>query len=164
VTDSDSTNPPQPGWWVSPLARVLVVLQFGLAAWLFLNTPWTVWPPAAQLVVAGSLLLMGGGIAIWAWWVMGLRRLRIMPHPAQQAMLLRHGPYRRIRHPMYAGLLLAGLSCVLWYSTAARIAVWLGLLAVLICKTHIEEQLLREKFPDYVHYASRTWRYFPGLW
>jgi protein-S-isoprenylcysteine O-methyltransferase Ste14 len=141
-----------------------VLLQFGLAAWLFLSTPWTVWPSPARLIAASSLLLVGGGIAIWAWWVMGLSRLRIMPHPAQQAKLLRHGPYRFIRHPMYAGLLLASLSCVLWQSSVASSAGWLGLLAVLICKTHIEERLLHAKFCDYETYASRTWRFFPGLW
>jgi protein-S-isoprenylcysteine O-methyltransferase Ste14 len=164
VTLFGSTARRSAGLWVTPGARVLVLLQFGLAAWLFLKTPWSVWPPPVRLIAAISLLLVGGGTAMWAWWVMGWSRLRVMPHPDQQAILLRHGPYRFIRHPMYAGLLLATLSCVLWHGSVASSVGWLGLWVVLIWKTHIEERLLREKFCDYEQYASRTWRYFPGLW
>lgn len=164
MTPSDTAGPRKSELWITRLARLLVVLQFGLAAWIFLSTPWMDRPRPASLFAACSLLVAGGVIAIWAWWVMGLSRLRIMPHPARRARLLCRGPYRYIRHPMYAGLLLAGLGGVLWHATVLRTLVWLCLVGVLACKTHIEEQLLRTRFSDYDRYASRTWRYFPGLW
>ncbi len=146
------------------LARMLVLLQFVLAAAMVLSTAWTDQPSFLRLLLAGILLIGGSVIAVWAWLVMGWRRLRIMPHPASDAHLLQHGPYRWIRHPMYAGLLIAAAGCVGWDAGLYRAMLWLGLGLVLAAKTQIEEKLLCEKFADYALYRANTWRFFPGLW
>lgn len=80
--------------------------------------------------------------------------------------LVRSGPYRRLRHPAYTGLLIIFLSAGL--STAG----WLSLLVVLVPATlvllhriRIEEQVLVESFgAEYVEYCETTKRLIPGIY
>ena len=145
-------------------ARILVLLQFAIAAAIVLGTAWTDQLSFLRFLLAGILLVVGSGLAVWAWLVMGWRRLRIMPHPASDAQLLQQGPYRWIRHPMYAGLLIAAAGCVGWDADLFRGVLWLGLALVLVAKSKIEEELLCEKFADYPLYRAKSWRFFPGVW
>jgi protein-S-isoprenylcysteine O-methyltransferase Ste14 len=70
--------------------------------------------------------------------------------------LVRTGPYARVRHPIYSGLLLAFLG------TAVAIGEWRGLVAValafvaLVRKSAEEERRMRETFPDYEQYRRET--------
>lgn len=146
------------------LARGLVLAQFALAGAIVLSTPWRAWPPPPIGLLAVPLLLVGSGVAMWAWFTMGSQHLRIMPHPHREAKLLRHGPYRWIRHPMYTGLLLATLGCCLWSGSLTQVAFWLGLVIVLFCKTRIEEGLLSEKFAEYEQYRQSAGRFSPKIW
>jgi protein-S-isoprenylcysteine O-methyltransferase Ste14 len=75
------------------------------------------------------------------------------------------GPYRYVRHPMYAGasLMFVGIPLLLGSGYGLAFApVWIALLAFRI---PIEERMLREKLAGYEDYA-RTVRYrlIPGLW
>jgi protein-S-isoprenylcysteine O-methyltransferase Ste14 len=70
-----------------------------------------------------------------------------------------------LRHPSYAGLLLAflgfGLATADWVSLAA---VWLPVLAAVLYRIRVEERLLVESFGDeYRDYARATKRLVPGL-
>lgn len=75
------------------------------------------------------------------------------------------GPYRLVRHPLYAGALfwLIGTPLLLgsWYGLAATpvIIVALGARAVL------EERMLTAELDGYADYAARVrWRLIPGVW
>jgi protein-S-isoprenylcysteine O-methyltransferase Ste14 len=75
------------------------------------------------------------------------------------------GPYRFVRHPGYAGNLLAvlGIPLVLdslWTFVAAGVA-----LVISLVRTALEDRTLLEKLPGYREYARRVpHRLFPGLW
>ena len=159
LTEADKT-------WTSMhwQAASLVVAQFVLAAALVLTTSWSHVPQSWRLGVAVGLLSIGSLIAVWAWLVMGLLRLRVMPHPAESAQLLRSGPYGLIRHPMYSGLLLASLGCLAWDFHWWRLALWCGLWAVLETKSRIEEVLLLQKFTEYGAYRQVTGRFLPFIY
>jgi protein-S-isoprenylcysteine O-methyltransferase Ste14 len=75
------------------------------------------------------------------------------------------GPYRVVRHPMYAGILvgMAGWPLLLgstWaYLPFAVIAV------TLIVRTALEDRALRRELPGYEQYAMQTrYRLVPGIW
>jgi protein-S-isoprenylcysteine O-methyltransferase Ste14 len=76
------------------------------------------------------------------------------------------GPYRRVRHPSYTGILilLAGLSLV--YGNWPALVILLVLPAgVLIHRIFVEEAVLTEVIGRaYMDYATRTKRLVPGLW
>lgn len=145
------------------IARGLVVGQFLLAAAIVLTTTWQKIPSTIHVAGAICLLAMGSGLAVWAWLEMGLRRLRIMPHPAETAKLLSRGPYRYVRHPMYAGLLIATAGCLCWSFGTQRCLMWTLLFSVLEAKSRLEEQLLIAKFVDYSAYRQHTWRFLPWV-
>lgn len=75
------------------------------------------------------------------------------------------GPYRIIRHPGYAGWVWASLATpivldALWALIPATLAVM-----VLIVRTGLEDQTLRQELPGYEQFTARTrYRLFPGIW
>lgn len=78
--------------------------------------------------------------------------------------LIRTGPYRLLRHPMYSAVL--GMfvgTLVVSLQIHALVALALGG-AVYLRKTRIEERTLRETFgADYETYRHKTWALIPGL-
>ncbi|MEF3273591.1 MAG: isoprenylcysteine carboxylmethyltransferase family protein [Chloroflexus sp.] len=118
-------------------------------------------PPSPILL---ALLISGIGLGLWALLTMGLHRLSVLPDPLLRTELVNTGPYRLIRHPMYASLLLVTLAWVLAAPVLWRWAVWVLLLLVLIAKLQYEERLLRTRFPSYSEYQQRSWRLVPLLW
>jgi len=75
------------------------------------------------------------------------------------------GPYRVVRHPMYAGVILqlAGAPLVLgslWACLPAAVAP-----VLFIVRTALEDRTLRRELPGYEAYAQRTrYRLLPGVW
>ncbi len=76
-----------------------------------------------------------------------------------------HGPYRFVRHPMYAAALL------FFVGVPLLLGVWLGLLATpflafgLGLRAVGEERVLREGLAGYADYASRVrYRFVPLVW
>jgi protein-S-isoprenylcysteine O-methyltransferase Ste14 len=102
-----------------------------------------------------AVAAVGLAVAVWAGVTMG-QSLSPYPRPPRHAKLVRRGPFRYLRHPLYVGgvLFFAGLSLV--FSVYA-----LGLTAVLaafwIAKARLEERHLAARFPEYEAYRRRTW-------
>jgi len=75
------------------------------------------------------------------------------------------GPYRFVRHPMYAGIMLLMICVSLglgsWYALIPA-----GLVSALyIIRTALEDRMLRDELPGYREYASRVrYRLVPRLW
>lgn len=117
-------------------------------------------PIGAWLGVAVTAL--GLGIAIAARIHLGgnwSARVEIKENHA----LIRTGPYRYVRHPIYSGILLALLG------SAITLDHWRALLgfglifAALWLKARHEEARLRQVLPDYDAYASQTAALIPFL-
>ena len=136
----------------------LAMAQFILAASLFLSTSM---PPAG--IVTWCLLSAGAGVAVWAWFTMGLLKIRVTPAPGRGAVLVDRGPYAVIRHPMYSGLLVACGGLLLHDFRLWRLLVWVALATVLAVKAAVEERILLRDLPGYDAYRERTSAFFPGL-
>jgi protein-S-isoprenylcysteine O-methyltransferase Ste14 len=79
--------------------------------------------------------------------------------------LVRSGPYRWVRHPIYSGLLLAfagsGLATGEWRGVLA----WLIVLLALWRKSRLEERWLAEQFgPEYARYRREVAALVPGIY
>ncbi len=135
---------------------LLVACQFVLLVLLAATTHWRDINLAALLFLIASLLLAG-----WAVKVMRLGHFNILPTIKSGAILITHGPYRYIRHPMYASLLLGGLGLLLISCNWLRLVGFLALWFVLYCKLRIEEKLLADHFPGYASYQKRSRMLFP---
>jgi protein-S-isoprenylcysteine O-methyltransferase Ste14 len=115
------------------------------------------------LPLLGAVAVAAGlGLAVWARWHLGRNWSGIVT-VKRDHQLVRSGPYRVLRHPIYTGLLLALIG------TAAAIGEWRALLAVgcallgFLWKIRVEEARMRQTFPEYEEYRNRTAALIPPL-
>ena len=121
-------------------------------------------PARGVLQVAGALLTAAGvALAIRARWHLGENwSARVSIRAGHE--LIRTGPYRSIRHPIYTGMILATAG------TALVIGEVRGLLALAITlisfylKARKEELWLAEEFPvEFADQAKHTGMFLPRL-
>lgn len=105
--------------------------------------------------------LIGAALALWTLWTWRLGRFNVLPDVLAGARLVTSGPYRFIRHPMYAALLLGSLGLVGNAPTPLRVGTWVVLLTDFILKLSYEEQLLAARFPEYTAYQQTSKRLIP---
>jgi protein-S-isoprenylcysteine O-methyltransferase Ste14 len=115
---------------------------------------------ASPLVIACQL----GAVALvfWARASFAPGQFRASPSPGGEAVI-RRGPYRFIRHPMYAAALLLVWATVLGHWTTIGLVGGVVVVLVLIPRIADEERRLRERYPDYAAYARSTKRLVPFL-
>jgi protein-S-isoprenylcysteine O-methyltransferase Ste14 len=116
-----------------------------------------------RLGIAGvTLCALGVGLAIWARIYLGRNWGPPMSHK-EQPELVTTGPYAFVRHPIYAGIILAILG-----SAVAETILWLIPLVVggayLFYSARSEERRMVQEFPDkYPAYQKRTKMLVPFL-
>ncbi len=143
------------------MGPVLVVLLAGLDHRF-------AWPPPVALalrIVAGALLVLAYAFATWAMLSNPFFSAVVRIQSDRGHRVIRAGPYAWVRHPAYAGGMLAMLAGPLMLD-----AVWALLLAALVIaamavRTALEDRLLRRDLPGYEDYAkSVRYRLVPGVW
>ncbi len=109
-----------------------------------------------------ALFALGLGFAIWARVHIG-RNWGTPMTQKDEPELVTSGPYRLVRHPIYSGILTAGIG------TAVALS-WLWLAAVALAGIYfvysatVEERYLTEQFPDaYPRYRHSTKMLVPFL-
>ena len=123
-------------------------------------------PLAAAPVRAVGLALVAAGAAqsLASVFLMG-RAWRIGIDPENRTDLAEQGPYRWVRHPIYAGWLLMLLGNVLVVPhPAIDVAAILTTLGVVYQALREERHLFRTFGARYARYAARTGRFAPRLW
>jgi protein-S-isoprenylcysteine O-methyltransferase Ste14 len=105
--------------------------------------------------VALALILVGSAGSVIAIGNLG-KSFSIMPEARK---LVTTGPYAIARHPLYAAEMfsIAGTAVLYQQPWAALLA--LGVLALLITRSHFEERILTEAYPEYAQYRARVKRF-----
>ena len=150
------------------IATSLIALAFLL---LFLRRPPGVLglrlSEAPPLLGAFADLLCLGGVAfaIWARLRLGRNWSGAVASVFENHELVRSGPYRYLRHPIYAGFLIAMLGTAITIGTlASYLSVLVGLIAFLL-RIRIEEALMLSQFPEaYRAYQRETRALIPCLY
>lgn len=113
-------------------------------------------PTTFTFFLGTGIVAAGLTVAVWARTILGRNWSGIVTLK-QDHELIRSGPYRWVRHPIYTGLLLGFLG------TAIALAQWRGVFAFLIVvvalwrKLRHEERWLGEMFgADYAKYRSEV--------
>lgn len=120
-----------------------------------------VFPNVIHLI---GYLLTGSGIAIGITALINLNRnLSPFPSPKPGSELVQAGIYKRIRHPIYSGILIVGLGLALITNSGSRLIVTLLLLVLFYFKSKYEETKLTEKFSEYNDYRKKSGRFLPTI-
>jgi len=122
--------------------------------------------PAAVVGWIGIAVMVGGlALRLWSQAVLGRYYTSTLRH-AEDQPILASGPYRLLRHPGYAGLLLAwvgaGLATANW---AVASAILLLMVVAYSYRITAEEAMLLGAFGGrYKEYMARTWRLIPYVY
>ncbi len=143
-----------------------LVLNFSLLL-LFIPVPGLTGhfaPLTAAMIAAGlGLQAVAFGLAIWARRHLG-RNWSAEVTIKRDHQLVRSGPYRLIRHPIYTAMLGMFAGTTLVSAQAHSLVALLLLTAAYWRKIRLEETALRETFGDtYLAYRRKTWALIPGI-
>ena len=108
---------------------------------------------------ADGLLAAGTAWSVWSLRYLG-RNLSLF---AQARELVDGGPYRLIRHPLYAGEIVSSLGLAVFAGTIAAFGVLLAFCVLQGYRVLREEEILLQALPQYRGYRSRTAALFPGI-
>jgi protein-S-isoprenylcysteine O-methyltransferase Ste14 len=138
-------------------AILLEIIQIG-AIPRFL--PWSIPILAAGLAISSAGLIL----CIWARHCLGRNWSGEITIKVDH-QLIRTGPYKLLRHPIYTGIL---TMCVGTAIVSGNCLALVGLAMAVFAylrKLRLEEANLRIAFPaDYEGYRRETWALFPGLY
>jgi len=135
---------------------ILTLIQYTTLLAFLLLTPYMAIGIGWQIMELSGILL-----GIWAIWVMKESKMHIMPKPRTGAKLIRKGPYRIIRHPMYVAIILSLTPLIITHFDWIRFWILFVLYINLIFKLTFEETLLVDYFEDYDVYRKTTWKLIP---
>jgi protein-S-isoprenylcysteine O-methyltransferase Ste14 len=138
------------------LVLVAILIRLGVFRGHGLNSdPW-------REGVGLALFALGLGLAVWARVNIG-RNWGTPMTEKDEPELVTSGPYRLVRHPIYSGILVAGIG------TAVALS-WLWLAAVVLAGVYfiysatVEERYLTKQFPEaYPEYKRSTKMLVPSV-
>lgn len=116
---------------------------------------------SAPALTVATVLTGGGTIAevVILFWLG--RSFTILPEARR---LVTRGPYRYLRHPLYLVSIIASIGAMMQFEQPWAFLLVAAADALQFGRIHYEERVLRDTFPEYAHYAARTWRILPGLY
>ena len=135
------------GFILMVIAIVLMVIQESLLAETTLP----------RILQGLCILLM-----LYARFSFGKRSFHASAKPTEGGLVTK-GPYKFIRHPIYAAVLYFILIGVITHLSLVNLL--LGVLAIsgVSVRIYLEEKLVLEKYPEYTDYSKKTKRIIPFI-
>lgn len=153
--------------WDRPLASATTLLSLLtlVVAGLDMRFEWS--PKLATTISMIALAVWASGDAFSKWAAVSnrfySRIVRIQKDRGHTVVT--DGPYRYVRHPGYAGGLVAGLATPVVVGSLWALVAGGTLALLLVARTALEDQALQEELPGYAEYAQQTrYRLAPGIW
>ena len=138
-------------WFPKPFADVVQRLRVASGFVLLIAFAWLSEPSRRSLVAGLPLCAVGLFVRAWA-----------AGHLAKDQQLATTGPYAYIRNPLYIGTLLTASGIVIACRSVALVVIFIAVfLFVYLPVIELEEQHLREIFPEYEGYATHVRRFLP---
>ena len=147
---------------------LILLMGMGILPWLWILSPWL---DAFAMNIPNVVRLVGiitAVFSIWFfWWVHKVLGMNWSPilEIRKGHQLIKKGPYKHIRHPMYTQIWIWSISQLLiisnWVAGVAGIVLWAIMYTMRVIK---EEQMLIEEFgEEYEQYMGETGRILPKL-
>jgi protein-S-isoprenylcysteine O-methyltransferase Ste14 len=126
------------------------------------NAGWLLW-----LMETAGLLLYAVGFVLMGWALLTLGRYYQLggSAPRSEDKMVVEGPYRLIRHPMYAAALSISLGLSFLLQSLAFFAVFVIYLGLILPLIHLEEGELQKAYgPEYSDYQRKTRALVPAIY
>jgi len=151
-------------WDVGSVLVVLAVyIVLPLVAGLDMRFGWAQDLSIAWHVVGGTVLAVGLALPSWV--------MTLDPHiwsevPIQPGQTVcSAGPYRLVRHPAYAGLMLQALGVPILLGSLCALIPGITAVVCVVVATSREDRILQAELAGYQEYARKVrFRLIPGVW
>jgi protein-S-isoprenylcysteine O-methyltransferase Ste14 len=114
----------------------------------------------AQGPILIALQVVAAALMLWARMTFGGRSFHAGANPTEGG-LVTTGPYRYVRHPIYAAVLLFMWAGVAAHGSILSVLTAIVATAAVAVRIGAEEDLVLETYPEYAEYARRTKRIIP---
>jgi protein-S-isoprenylcysteine O-methyltransferase Ste14 len=152
---------------LGPRGEGWVVIQFVLLGALVLaGSAGPLWAGGARLLTAAvGGALLAAGFTLAARGLLDLRQnLTPFTRPKRGAVLVEHGAYRLVRHPIYGGIILGAFGWALFVASPAAIGLAALLTGFFDLKSRREERWLEEHVAGYPAYRARRRKLIPWVY
>ncbi len=117
-------------------------------------------PSLPLLILSDALLIVGFTASVAIVSRLG-KAFSIMP---EARVLVTSGAYGRVRHPLYVAEIIGLTGYAILFRQPWALLLLALVIALQVARSHFEEQVLAEAFPEYDAYRARTRRFIPGVW
>lgn len=111
------------------------------------------------VLLSTSVMLLGLAFTLYGLVWLG-RSFGVVPAGRN---LITSGPYKLVRHPLYAGEFVTFFGAVLVGLSPFTVALFLAWVPIQVYRALQEEKLLRRIFPEYEAYMASTARFVPRV-
>ena len=150
---------------LAPLMAVSIGYPIVVVAGLDHRFNWSAEFPPWLTVLGFILISFGYGFAAWALAENRFFTSVVRIQTDRGHAVCDTGPYRLVRHPGYAGNILALFGIVLALSSAWTLIPATVALIIAVIRTVLEDRVLQDELPGYSDYAQRVrYRLIPWLY
>jgi len=150
---------------LAPLMAVSIGYPMVIVAGLDYRYSWSSEFPLSLIMIGFFLISFGYAFATWALVENRFFSSVVRIQTERGHVVCDSGPYRFVRHPGYAGNIIALFGMVLalgsvWTLIPAAVAI-----IIAVTRTKLEDQTLQEELPGYRDYTRRVrYRWIPGIY
>lgn len=154
--------------WDRPLSAIVGLfgpMTIAIISGLDHRFRWSVNLPDFVAYLAIIPVIIGYSVSSWALIVNRFFSAVARIQKDRGQTVVETGPYRFVRHPGYAGALIASLTFPMMMSTLWAYAPSAIYLLVLVIRTKKEDEMLLNELVGYKEYSQKTrYRLIPGVW
>ncbi|MHC4725922.1 MAG: methyltransferase family protein [Planctomycetota bacterium] len=121
--------------------------------------------PIPVRLIALLAFAFGLAFAVWAMLANKFFVKFVKIQTDREHIVITTGPYAYVRHPGYAGSLLAFIALPVALGSLLALLPASAGLSLWVVRTYLEDRTLLKELDGYSQYASRVrWRLIPGIW
>jgi protein-S-isoprenylcysteine O-methyltransferase Ste14 len=126
---------------------------------------WSDLVPTFGQWIAALFIAAGYGMAVWAMVVNPYFSAVVRIQQDRGQVVITTGLYRLVRHPSYAGALVASVAFPIMLDALWALIPAIPMIIAVVIRTKLEDDMLRAELDGYAAYAQATpWRLIPGIW
>ncbi len=101
-------------------------------------------------------------LMVWARFTFKARSFHLAANPTEGGLVTK-GPYKLLRHPIYAAVIYFGWACLIAFPKIDVLVAVIFVTGGLFIRMILEEKELKKAYPEYTEYSKRAKRLIPFI-